>query len=894
MSLWSWSTMRNPPLIKSVLASLILASIYTGCENPSRKSLEDREWTEFGLYVIEDMDTDRSGEESGGETSGDTAGEMLQAGDTPSGGMIVIGGDEIQAGDSQGGEALGGESSGGDATVLEADPLIPFEHAWIPPADQVALINKGTAALLFWAQDDLVWSRVFSTEVAAEEPINIYAHSAKIKSIFSAVTRFGEYLILTDVDEAVYVLSIYDLSGDQAQSVKQLALKGPIKVTSSEESLLIVGSTEEPIDGDSVEGGSQVGWIALSELDLISSASEERSPVLAPSSWPLPDDITWISGSPVFRYHLSGQCAYLSPSYEILGSTPCLAGQAYYLSSPNETLMAHLDRAGSLQVTQAEAPDLESSYVVAQLDLSSAGESGEAVPLHGSFRADQREVSVIGRRLSEESDGMLRDRLIVLDPLGMWVSDAGWAVWPFEGVRSIVRRGREAWMFIFDDQHVPRRVRARLQVNSFNERVPFGLSHDEQCRPTVERCDGFDNNCDGIIDNGLCCATTRDPYEVYFIPSSPPREFFVSDVELADASRYALRVDDDRWEMREILYSSASRNLIFHHTISGAYDAAGFTTAGEYSVLVAQDAQGSWKAFWSHYDPSAPIKDPEDLGCERVFAVGNVGYQPTSTSAVALCDDRVVHLRADLDEEGQPLPSETHTQPFEALTDVLWGTLVRNNSRGEASIVIAFQSLAGQSWEVSKINISKIVRNRLAFSLPQSLNSKLGLSGQVQPEPIYLHRDDSPGIPEEFPLLEINSSKQSGRVNAFLNGRRQWLPLRFGKDVDRIDYTELPSKIIAEAPSDDGMSSDFFISDLKDYTAPNYWVTLPTIKWESPLLDDQEIPENPAPMIWSLIHGNYYNYLALMFEAGETADTGQSLPRGVWAVRLYSITDCLR
>ena len=152
----------------------------------------------------------------------------------------------------------------------------------------------------------------------------------------------------------------------------------------------------------------------------------------------------------------------------------------------------------------------------------------------------------------------------------MWVSEEGWPEWPYESVRLVTRRDREAWVYLFDDTHAPRRIRVPLQVNSFVERAPFGLTVDLGCRPTVERCDGVDNNCDGVIDDGLCCETDRAPVEAYFVPSAPPQAFFVTDVEAADSSRYAVRVAEDRWEIWAIYYGYSSRNMISLGVIEGA------------------------------------------------------------------------------------------------------------------------------------------------------------------------------------------------------------------------------------------------------------------------------------------------------------------------------------
>ena len=914
--------------LRSSISMYIAIGALTGlcaCDPPPAKSLEGREWTEFGIYFVpEDASVSNGGVEEGGAESGSTAGI---AGDI-AGDIVMIGGQigevsgeavaGVTAGDQAG--AISGDAAGGDAgeeggalagemsgDEIVEDPLVAFAEAVIPERDHVALLERGERVVLLWSRGPQIWVSDSMSDGSLAAPVLIYEHSSPIAQLFAETLERSDLILFTDQESASYSFAMRETSAEVIDEQLQiLPLKGPLRVSNQDGRALLVGLATERLleaQGASVTPElNQVAWLSLSEHDLYSESSSEalaQSAQLAPLSWPLPDELGWVSGQPVLRFHQAGQCAYLTPTLRVSGTTPCIPGAGYLLSSSSESVLVHLDQSGTLQATVAASPNLESSYLVAQLTLDVEPDLNPedqviSMPTFGPFRSTARQVSFIGRRASEESDGLLRDRLLILDPLGLWVSEMGWSPWPHEGLRAVTRRGRQGWGYVFDETHAPRRIVVPLQVNTFNERTPFGLNVNLSCRASVERCDGIDNNCDGVIDNGLCCATGRAPFEAYFIPSAPPRAFFVTDVELADSSRYAIRVADDRWEIWAVYYGSSTRNLYSLGVIEGAHDAIGFTAAGDYAVLVAQDGEGTWRAFWSHINAEADVKDPEDLGCERALSVGNVGYQPTNTSAVVLCDDRVVHLRADRDEDDELIPSETYLEPLSSLPTLEWGKLIRHSSRGEASFSLAFQSLAGQTWEVSKVSIAKSTGGRLNLSLPQGLNGRLGLDGSQRPSPIYLHRDDSPGVPGQLPYLQISDDQRAARVNISVSGQRSWLPMSFGRIVERIEYSEMPSKVVASARHDDGLGVDFYVADFKEYSELNLWVTRPTFVWRTPRLDDALLPEGETPLLWSLIHGNYYNYIGTMFEAGERNDRGDPLPRGVWAVRLYSVTECPR
>ncbi len=888
--------------------ALTLMMSFTACESPPQKSLDNQDWTEFGIYeVYLDQGSQQGGDDTIEAGSPIEAGEIVVLDDYDVAGQEIAGqeiaGQEIAGQETAGQETAGQETAGqetaGQENIIIEDPLLSFSEATIPTNDQVAIWDGSGGLTLWWVRGSEIWMSQADENHQLGAPKQVYDHNSPLTKIHLSALTQSAYLVIEDQEKTISMLTLGSGVdwGVSPLTALRLPLSGEVRVSSYEDQMVIIGNSDEL---------SLLSWIIVNEGDAFNTDNQDAlhhqlDVRFAPVDWPMPSSIGWVSGQAVLRFDSIGECVYLSPLYNVNGSAPCLSSSGYFLNSSSETTLLMLDESGALKATIASSPNEEASYLIAQVELDDQVTEGKISPLFGPFRGSQRQLTFLGRSYDDSSEEGLKSRLIVAEPQGLWFSENAWSEWPFPHVKASVRRGEELWLYVFDETNAPRRVRAPLQVNTFNERTPYGLSFDTSCRPTVERCDELDNNCDGIIDNGLCCANGRSPYEGYFIPSATPREFFVTDVENADASRYAVRVADDRWEIWAIYYGASSRNLVSFGTIEGAYNAIGFTAAGGYSVLVAQDAEGTWKAFWNHSDPNASLKAPETLGCEQVLAMSNVGNLTTSSSPAVICNDRVVHLRADRDEDDVLLPADTYIDPFQALPNIEWATFIRHNSRGESSMIIAFQSLAGDAWEVSKISVAKGVGNSLSFGVPQSLNSRLDINAFERPHPIYLHRDDSPGFPGSLPFLEIDEDNVSARVNIPRDNNRVWNRIHFGAPVDQIRYSELPSKVVASASHQDGRGVDFYVLDFKNHERLTPWVTKPTFSWRSPLSEeqgtpneDQGVPDEAAPFRWSMIHGNYYNYIATLFEAGNVSIDGANLPRGVWTVRLYSVTNCVR
>ena len=181
--------------------------------------------------------------------------------------------------------------------------------------------------------------------------------------------------------------------------------------------------------------------------------------------------------------------------------------------------------------------------------------------------------------------------------------------------------------------------------------------------------------------------------------------------------------------------------------------------------------------------------------------------------------------------------------------------------------------------------------SELAVQVTTSLTARLGYGGAERPSPVYLHRDEAPGVPGNFPLLQLTSPNAEGeaptlgydqaRVHLPRSGEvgaEGWRSIQMGGPLDQVRYAELQSKVVgARRTGEDEVS--FWAVDLDEFSEPNLWSTAPSFVWRS-----STGPEGVEQMRWDVIHGDYYNYIAVL-SPREGAD---------WAINLYSIRQCRR
>jgi hypothetical protein len=804
----------------------------------------------------------------------------------------------VEAGVMMGGEAgvmMGGEAgitAGGEAGVMmggEAGAEPPITPYGMPHFEGSTLAEVAGETRLAWVTDEGVWmmgvgaegeqlwARLtpFSELEGGEELALLPSQTLSLKSAVSE----GRAWVMMSAPSAPSAPGLLFELNDHPPAPLSLPLSARLEVLPFERGLLISGLSLE---------GQGAGWLWL-DPNAPAALNSALSPITGPDPWPAPSSLGLVSGRPWLRFDEAGQCVGLNAELQPVVNNPCLRGEGALLTDGVSSYLT-FTRPGEdgVIVSLAHQPDLAASYEVASLRAGESGLTGH------SFARQPHRRAVLGVRLVEEEDAQLRDRLMIIEPSGLWVSEEGWARWPYEGARLITRAGQEAWVFEFSPSEPPIRHVVPLQANTFRERTPFGLSVDDRCRPSAEICDELDNNCDGIVDNGVCCAPFRAPLEALFTPLDEPTDFFVADVEDKLATRIVVRTAEARWEAWNLYYPTGSlgTRLYYQGLITGAHEGFGFNAAGGYSALLARDDEDAWSIFWHYSNPSTPVKAPEPLGCERVLDFGVMGFLPASTSPFVICDDRIIHVRSDRDPETDALlPNVSHEAPLAAFPSLEWATITRHFNRGTSSVLFAFESLSG-SWEVNKLSLN-LAANQLNVQVSTSVTARLGLNPNERPSPMYLHSDEAPGVPGDFPVLRLTPTSQSegnteGNAksisasvhlpSAGQSGQAAWRDVQMGGALEEVQYAELQGKVMgARRTAPDEVS--FWVVDLQSDEELNLWSSAPAIVWRSPTG-----PEGVNKMRWRLIRGDYRNYLALL----------SPRDNGAWAVTLYSVMSCLR
>ena len=110
------------------------------------------------------------------------------------------------------------------------------------------------------------------------------------------------------------------------------------------------------------------------------------------------------------------------------------------------------------------------------------------------------------------------------------------------------------------------------------------------------------------------------------------------------------------------------------------------------------------------------------------------------------------------------------------------------------------------------------------------------------------------------------------------SGAEAWRDALLGGSPDQVRYAELQGKVVASRRTAEDEVS-FWAIDTNDFEEPNLWSTAPSIVWRSPTG-----AEGVEQMRWDVIHGDYYNYIAMLSPRGD----------GEWAITLYSVRQCRR
>ena len=644
----------------------------------------------------------------------------------------------------------------------------------------------------------------------------------------------------------------------EAQTRIELPFRGVVRLTGVDGRLLVVGRLD----------GGALGWLFVDGLALTPLIED-------PIGLTLPDDLTTLGGSAVLRYNTAGQCVYLDRAGALVGNAPCVSANGVFFGNAERPMLSYQRlsaRAAELNVASLLKADDDFAYGVLRLV------GGEVL----DFPNDNGTRSVVGLTFAQEGTAQ---RLILLSADGLRQSSESWVSWPFEGARAVLDRGDVALVVNFREDAPPRLERLALEANLFEGDEPFGIELDPRCRPTLERCDWVDQNCDGLEDNGLCCAVGYFENEHDFTVSrdpDTPLEFLISDVENLDAARVAIRVGEAQWQIWFLLYRNAFRGssqLLYKGEIQGAHEGFGLVSAGGRSALIARDGEGRWTSFW-HYDGLASErKEPEPLRCARPLALDLVGDSPTATAPVLICSDRLIQLRSDRNPETRVFEANREIGGLhDSIEEIEWATITRHGG-GQSSTVYGYRASDDGRWQIRKTILSFSAGEEIVARGRDSLSVPLNLSEADSAFPIFGHQSALAPAP---PLLQLRGS--AARPEPYLllpfeNGY-SWQRVVTSKDLTGAQYARLIRKFVTAGPLESGAPGErevtgFWVIDLpEDGTRINLWSTLPAFSWEG-----------PAPH-WALLQGSYSDYIVLLGEDAADPD------RRRWKIATRQVTRC--
>ncbi len=809
-----------------------------------------------------------------------------------------------------GGPADGGDLDLGDGTVGDGgldgglDLALPEDAALPDPPGRPSAPTIGGATVdgvtwLAWASGGTVrWGQLDGDGALRHDPDLDVLDILPLPIARVAVVAAGE------VPWAVWSVSdgpVRARALDADAPPLDLGLRGPALAaplgSGARTDLLVVGRDD----------AGNLAWQTVREADTQASLTPARVSDIA---LPLPDDLAPIDGAVVLRFAGLGRCLPVDSELQLGASFFCKVGPGRIISNGQRPLLVSHEPFGR-----------RDRFVVGFLFGAGGGHTYDLPIVPEGLSAEYATVDGQYALVGEDEIGAAQGekRLVVSAIDALWRATESAPTWTHPDARLVVPRGPVSHLIEFDAQGSPSVVSLAMEAQAFD--TPYGLTIDPRCLPQPETCDGTDEDCDGRIDNGLCCANGQNRREFsvrrYLGPGLGsqgfvPDQVLLTGVRTQDQLWVAVRYtteDGPAWTGRTIGTGNRNANAAIGRLRRfGDPDTQGLppwpmvadrglalAAARDYALLLATGPDGHTWANWSHPDlapltgvPKPPVDldatvddpallaqgwgpcgdldddgvvDPAPEGAPDTWPVLSVVLADETeddTSVLVVCPRRFLRL----------YPAEGRADvvlPFPQRAPARWAQTVRDND-GRVTVLYAFVDSVG-AWALDAFEFDAVSDTFDRVPLPLGLlgrGAEGAASGPIRSSPTlggpFVHYDPRGGFAR---VLTEPDDRFGWRAltGATLNG---WtLARRTFNDVSGLRVQPL----LLGTAADDAETA-LWVVDVETIDGLRLW------------LDDQPTLTLAAPHLWAPVDAPGYGFpvLSLAPRADDTLDWWASLP----------------
>ncbi len=714
--------------------------------------------------------------------------------------------------------------------VLDAAPPVPDEGPIgpeVPPPGEgeVAVTARAGETFFVWIDDagDVIGLRV-DADGEPGEPTVLDAPARRPERVV-AVTADGHPWVAYGSSDGPIVAFEVDLPRRTRRVLD--ALRGPPLLARAADGVLVIGTTAD-------------GALAWQRID---NDLRVEPPIVDPLGLPPPDDAAGIGSGVVLAWQGAEQCIQLDDAdWRPTTNFLCRGGQMRLLSDGRRALVSRVAAVGNDEAIVVESLfDHEEDFQVAFFELS----AGTRFPVDGDERA------VIGSRII---DGSRRLAVSVIGAGRSWDTAETWAdasALPFDRVGAFARHtlpalaregvcpdgaacfgpldcgrracegGVEADHLLALDFRVDGRplVRRLPLVRRAIGQPPYAIPDPGGCLARAERCDLVDQDCDGRVDDGLCCLSTANvsyrwhslrPVARSMVDGAPRYDFLFADVNTNNAYHLLYRFEGtDEWTGKSIPLRQDPSGVPGNLGINffGARDGRFAVAAGGIAGLVARAVDedgvaGGWALFMDH--PGRRIEEGDadaprplvPLNCDRILAVDVLEHDspasgnPDGEQVLVVCPDKMIRIYAVHPDRDGMWTFERFTLP-----PVSWATINRRG-RGRLEVMVGFEVPGEGGWAVRAFEFDSDSEEAPAVAvLPDALSR---LEGGEAAHPIYRH--PIPGRPP----IQVRSG--SGARLAFAERDRlgnpvtAWRDALLGPAPERITFSPTAYRLFASGP----------------------------------------------------------------------------------------------